>query len=162
MPSEEVRPKLQVAALTPAIFKALFDTFQGDTTPKSKIKYRLSNLNVHPESTGECADNYADTLEYAGLATVSGDEVNHIAASEQSSTRELHESKPAKIDREEAESLAQNAEMRKENDSPQANTALESSAKPGVMFNVNVSLDASLDSDKLAKQLELLRSYGVL
>jgi hypothetical protein len=33
---------------------------------------------------------------------------------------------------------------------------------PGAVFNINVTLDSSLDIEKLSKQLELLKRFGAI
>jgi hypothetical protein len=151
-PIEEAGPLLMEAALAPSLFKALFDTFHGDAFPLSKIRQRAAELNVHPENLDSAVSLYAATLNFAGLATVEGDKVVHKAIKNSTISTDEHNDDVSSDDPsgDNGEGKTDPREDGGENGTPRA------------IFHVNVSLDASLDSDKLEKQLALLKRYGAI
>lgn len=64
-PSEELIPLFRQAALKPTVFKALFETFHGDTVSKAKLKQRVADLKVHPDETGNCVEVYVASMSTA-------------------------------------------------------------------------------------------------
>lgn len=178
-PQEEVIPLYRHAALKPAVFKALFETYHGDTVSKAKLKQRAADLKVHPDETGNCVELYVASMATALLVTIAGDQVTHLASAEAAA--------PAEVVAERDEPSAEEAKVPAtgypamgndaETNAAIPQVAATAAAKGGVgvaqetaerglvpraVFNVNVTLDASLDVDKLEKQLALLRRYGAL
>lgn len=177
-PPEELIPLYRKAALKPAVFKALFETFHSDTVSKAKLKQRAADLKVHPDETGKCVELYVASMSTAGLVTVSGDQITHLASADVATS-------PVAAEEEGVESVDPTDEDATE-DSARANgdgsteppakersgtgkTSIEALQEgsgngmtPRAVFNVNVTLDASLDVEKLEKQLALLRRYGAL
>lgn len=178
-PPEELIPLYRQAVLKPAVFKALFETYHGDSVSKAKLKQRAADLNVHPDETGNCVELYVASMAKAGLVTVAGDQITHLASADA-------EVLPVADEDEDAESADPVEEITIEDsvsgriDEDGAATASSkgrngagkaiagapregaSGATPRAVFNVNVTLDASLDVEKLEKQLALLRRYGAL
>ena len=177
-PPEELIPLYRQSVLKPTVFKKLFDTFHGDTVSKAKLKQRAADLKVHPDETATCVDLYVSGMETAGLVTIEGEQVKHLASSDLES---------AFVENSASEDVPEAAEDSSESDETQitspadgdgASTELhavgdEEIAKPHVpggntqlgpraVFNVNVTLDSSLDTEKLQKQLELLKRYGAI
>jgi len=155
------RPKLlAAAALSPAIFKGLFDTYHGDETTRAKLRQRAAALNVHPEETEKCVDLYVSSLAMAGLVSVDGDRVSHVQSSAKS---DVGPSAEIEADPEEADGPAgDGADVDGTDD---ANSTPDREAQGEIrsaVFNVNVTLDSSLDTDKLERQLKLLKRYGVI
>jgi hypothetical protein len=151
-PPEEIQPLYRQAALQPKVFRSLFDTFHGDDVTKAKLKQRAADLQVHPEETENCVELYIATVVFAGLATTDGDKVSHAPAGV--STPEG----PAEGMELTADAGASDtADEEVPTDQPDL-----SLRPPRAAINVNVTLDSSLDIDKLAKQLELLKRYGAL
>lgn len=160
-PPEELQPLLAQAALTPPLFKALFDTFHGDEVSLAKLRQRAAELDVHPDNLPNAASIYATSLSLAGLVTVQGEKVTHGSTPATSSNVA-----PAGEDEPNAE------------ESDPGDAAVEKDANPGdivpdlplegsvntprAVFQVNVNLDASLDTDKLERQLALLKRYGAI
>jgi hypothetical protein len=172
-PPEELLPLLRQAALSPTIFKAIFDTFHGDAVTRAKLKQRAAGLKVHPDQADACVDLYVKTMEFAGLVAVEGDKIVHVPSS--SLGAKPHDEELQKKDEEEAgESEAESSEddAVDDNDDGESESDAESGgvvgkvarrpAPPKAIININVSLDSTTDSDKLAKQLALLRKYGAL
>ena len=153
-PPEEKIQILRKAALEPAVFKALFDTFQGDEVSAAKLRQRAAELKVHPEETEKCAENYISSMITAELARVEGDKVIHISAAETLKT--ARNTPPENEDT----SNVLNDDENIEEDSESDLTLPKSRAR--AVFNVTINLDASLDAEKLEKQLKLLKRYGAI
>ena len=169
-PPDELSPLLRQAALSPIIFRGIFDTYHGDSVARAKLKQRAADLKVHPDQAEACADLYVRTMEFAGLVTVDGDKIVHVNSSTVStepSAGEQQEESDAEAgdfdDIDEAETT-EDEEVEEENDNGKVGgkIAKRRSAAPKAVININVSLDSTTDSDKLAKQLALLRKYGAL
>ncbi|MER2539594.1 MAG: hypothetical protein ABTQ26_10170 [Azonexus sp.] len=176
-PAEELSSLFRQAILKPTVFKKLFDTFHGDTVSKSKLKQRAADLNVHPDETETCVNLYVSGMTTAGLVTVEGEQVRHLASSHVATVSEIcveGETDPEMADDElgapeldynsdiGTSMSANGADEREEIDkahSPRRHTA---QSGPRAVFNVNVTLDSSLDIEKLQKQLELLKHFGAI
>lgn len=161
-PAEELPALYARAALAPPIFKALFDTFHGDDVPIGRLKQRAAELNVHPDNTTTCANTYVAAISLAGLATVEGDRVVHEAATVGEASKLLE------IAADELDNLTPN-----ENHGQTNIEASEDSINPNneqigaggnmrAVFHVNVNLDSSLDTEKLERQLALLKRFGAI
>jgi hypothetical protein len=153
-PSDEILPLKQEAVLKPGVFRALYTTFQGDAVPRPKLKQRAAELKVHPDETETCVQIYVTGLVSAGLATVDGDKVVHVPSSslvvERMADVTAEQFEPTGED----ETVPDDAEK-----TPQAADLLR---RPRAVFNVSVSLDSSLDTEKLERQLALLKRYGAI
>jgi hypothetical protein len=163
-PEEDRTPLLQRAFLNSKLFKQVFDTFHGDTISTAKIKQLVQQLGVHPDSADECVDIFIDSAVVAGPGTLAGDSVALIKAGEiapaagetAASEGAVPPEEPETAEGGTAEALAgpnSDAGPETEKPAPRANRA-------GV--NVTLTVDSSSDPDKLQKQLELLRKYGVI
>lgn len=166
-PPDEVQPLLQKAALHPAIFKKIYEAFQGDTVSKAKLRQRAAGLSVHPEETAACVELYVSALVTAGLATVDGENVTHTAMGHPSSGNPASAQQQGRDDLEETPDGEPDEEGDARGGASDTNAATETAAPPSgraprAVFNVNVTLDSSLDTEKLEKQLQLLKRYGAL
>jgi hypothetical protein len=178
-PTEELAPLYRQAMLKPTVFKKLFDTFHGDTVSKAKLKQRAADLKVHPEETATCVELYVSGMTIAGLVTVVGDQVKHLASSDvaaASAASAVGEAEPETIDEEPGgEESTEAQDSGDDGTGVTANGANESEktaqaqapkdtghSGPRAVFNVNVTLDSSLDIEKLQKQLELLKRFGAI
>lgn len=179
-PPEELIPLYRKAALKPIVFKALFETYHGDTISKAKLKQRAADLKVHPDETGNCVEFYVVSMATAGLVTVVGDQITHLASAEAAPPMGIEEGDTDSTDPvEEAttedsvqahgDTETNGAAAPPKNGSNGTGTAIAETQRDGVggtapraVFNVNVTLDASLDVEKLERQLALLRRYGAL
>lgn len=167
-PPDEIISLHQQSALRPTIFKALFDTFNGDEVSRAKLRQRAAELKVHPDQTEACIEIYLSTMSTANLVHVDGDKVTHLSLGENGSRKT--ESPGEEGDRD----LPANNRRLAEDDSTSQSlndggevtgTNVQKTASnlaPRAVFNVNVTLDSSLDTEKLQKQLELLKRYGAL
>jgi hypothetical protein len=156
-PDEDKLPLLQKAVLQPDVFKKLFETFHGDVkTSVSKIRQRASEIGVHPDTADKCAQVYSDSVVLAGLAKREGDALSHEHAASIADEPEAEQPPAEELGAEDEEKV------------PGAGDAGES-ASPAIpptrgraAVQVSINLDSSLDTEKLQKQLELLRQYGAL
>jgi len=179
-PSDELVALYREAVLRPTIFKQLFDTFHGDTVSKRKLKQRVADLKMHPDETSTCVDLYLKGMIAAELVTMEGDQVKHLtsnAIGAQPAAEHVDDVESESSDNDvESKNLNGAASSTSENEgvlpketpdgvsalNPLA-TAQEGTAKgPRAVFNVSVTLDSSLDIDKLQKQLELLKRFGAI
>lgn len=149
-PEDEVVNLYRQCALTPPIFKDLYNTFQGDLLSKAKLKQRAANLGVHPDAAGDCVEIYVSTAALAGLCSVEGEDVSHVAQ---------QPNKAADFD------LGENSTPTISDpaiDDPEtaALSLPRNSGKSNV--NVQINIDSSMDAEKLEKQLRLLKMYGAL
>lgn len=168
-PPDEIVLLYQQAALNPAIFKGLAQTFHGDTVSKAKLKQRASDLKVHPEETEACVDIYISSMLTAELVTVDGEQITHLVTgrdAEAVSDTHLDDSNEVPDEPDESQDAIQ--QDGDDHDAQQEggpvggiNLKLENKI-PRAVFNVNVQLDASLDTEKLEKQLALLKKYGAI
>ncbi len=176
-PAEELVPLYRQAILRPTVFKKLFDTFHGDTVSKGKLKQRAADLKVHPDKTATCVELYVSGMATAGLVTIEGDQVKHLASSDlepasvanvegeaESETADLSEAEGPQ-DGPQSDNEGADAENRVTGDqggASQREPAGNTQPGPRAVFNVNVTLDSSLDIEKLQKQLELLKRFGAI
>jgi len=178
-PQEELVPLFRQAMLKPTIFKKLFDTFHGDAVSKAKLKQRASDLKVHPDETATCIDLYVSGMVEAELVTLEEDLVKHSSSSDIISLPSINAPiQPAptltgesagddvnnKSERDDAEQVdtARNHSNGEQSTVNQVPTKAVGHAGPRAVFNVNVTLDSSLDIEKLQKQLDLLQRFGAI
>lgn len=178
-PPDELVALYRQAILRPTIFKKLFDTFHGDTVSRAKLKQRAADLKVHPDETATCIDLYVAGMTTAALVAVEGDQIKHLASSNvsQSSAAGAEADADAEAADEQVSGDDSNGDegtMGSDLSTPAngssdkvktANPSLPNGAAqsgPRAVFNVNVTLDSSLDIEKLQKQLELLKRFGAI
>jgi len=178
-PEEEAIPLYRQAMLNPTVFRKLFETFHGDSVTKAKLKQRASDLKVHPDSAAACIDLYVAGMTTAGLVTHTGDQVKHVASSDL--TPRAAGGTGAETDEQTADDDLEAEEdgVGADEVGPVTNGSGEDGAdgekggkpvstngshKPGprAVFNVNVTLDSSMDIEKLQKQLQLLKRFGAI
>lgn len=162
-PGEEKAPLLRKACLAPAIFKTLYDTFQSSTVVKAKIRQQALNLKVHPDAVDSCVDFFVGSLETARLATVQDDRITILAVRDgetgsQSKEADADQSSDQPLGNAGTQAGAQDNSSGAEEDSDLP----PSGVRPRATIQVNVTLDSSLDTDKLERQLKLLRKYGAI
>ncbi|MBD7923514.1 hypothetical protein [Xanthomonas bonasiae] len=169
-PDDEVTILYRDSALKPNIFKKLSETFHGDDVSRAKLKQRAAELKVHPDETEACIDIYLSTMQTAGLVRPEGDFFRHLTAQELGTVNPADAEKneePEDSDLEDLEApdaaeSAENEEAPEEEEEGMSVRKLPKRSSPRALFTVNVQLDASLDTEKLEKQLALLKKYGAL
>lgn len=169
-PDDEVVELYRDCALRPNVFKKISETFHGDAVSRAKLKQRASELKVHPDESEACVDVYLATMQLAGLVLAEGELFRHLTA------QDLGATNFAGVEDGESpeDNKAEDAEISAENELAGGDDALEEEeiavqerkatrgSSPRAVFTVNVQLDASLDTEKLEKQLALLKKYGAL
>lgn len=164
-PPGEQMPLLQRACLKPKLFKSLFDTFQNDTVSKAKIKQQALTLGVHPDSGDEAVNIFVDSLTEAGLAHDAHGEFAISAtfdapveqgepseATTTSSTLDQPDFTP-----EQALEKSFSTDQKRDKTTHQFSRAAGRS-----QMQINLTLDSTMDPEKLQKSLDLLKRYGVL
>lgn len=154
-PQDEKFELYRRAALKPDIFNGIYTTYHGDSVSYAKLTKRAAELQVHPESTGKCVDVYIETMEFAGLLSREGDLLTHVGKEiAEPSVQDQIEAEEAVVDYDDV-SISRN--------DVGAHEEAPGLTRRGVAtVQVNINLDSSLDTEKLQKQLELLRRYGAL
>jgi len=154
-PTSEKTQYLRTAFGNVAVFKTLLDTFRGDKVSIAKLRQQAAQLDIHPDNLDLFTQLFVDSAVSAGLAKQEGDDIT-LSASDAVPEQHNDELKPA------------NDEIPKLADPP-ATDEIDESAKDGfdgrpakAIINVNVTIDSSLDTEKLEKQLKLLRRYGAI
>jgi hypothetical protein len=158
-PPEDMQNFLRSAALHPSVFKTLFDTFHGDDVSRARLRQRVLDLNVHPEEAERCVDVYVSSMATAGLITASGDKLAHLSQFALGESAPPHEVNDESGRVEEGVGGDESADARDEATDPVESLDRRS---PRAVFNVNVTLDSSLDIEKLSKQLEVLKRFGAI
>jgi hypothetical protein len=128
---------------------------------------------VHLEEAERCVDLYVSSMTTAGLLTADGDRVTHVANEDLAVTI----APAAATDPASAISPAKQRLPSDKSDSggdfdvgvglpegaDHSRTAvLPNHSAPQAVFHVNVTLDSSMDIEKLQKQLELLKRFGAI
>jgi hypothetical protein len=160
---EERVPLLQKAFLSSKLFKEMFTTYNGDTVAKGKLRQHALSLKVHPDSAEECVELFLASAETAQLGTRDGDSITLVKSGEAAANAveqvdldepevEQHAAKTPEQQGVPPKSNVEAAQVRQEDSGPRQKSGL----------NVTLTVDSSSDPDKLQKQLELLRKFGVI
>lgn len=166
-PSEEQSPLLQQALLKPAVFNTLYETFKGDRVSLAKIRQQASSHDVHPDNLTKCVNLFVESAEFAGVAQKEGEDFVF------SLTPGVQAMNPVVDEAEEqiatGDTPLEKTESKQENSRQSASnkpltTAIPSEHAPSgrSVIHVNIALDSSLDTEKLEKQLDLLRRFGAI
>jgi hypothetical protein len=167
-PPEELAAHLRAAVLRPKIFKSLFDTYHGNVVTRAKLKQRTADLNVHPDQTEACVDIYLQSAQFAGLIVPEGEGFRHLSDSQANAivepaiVVEPKDQEKGDIDKDPDGSAKKHEPTTKNSEGGNDNSADNAGNRPRAIFNVNVNLDSSLDTEKLQKQLELLKRFGAI
>ncbi|SHH61279.1 hypothetical protein SAMN04488109_4626 [Chryseolinea serpens] len=159
-PVDEIIPHLQSACLKPKLFKQLYETFKGDTVNFPKLKQQAAKLKVHPDSADECVQIFTSSLKYSGLAELDGDAFKFVS---QPTSKNASDAKPQdnkNDDVEDTNSGDVDGDDDNENNTPPPQLPIRQHAPSSVQ--VNISLDPSMDPEKLEKLLKLLKAYGAI
>jgi hypothetical protein len=169
---ENLSKYLQEAFLRPLIFNELHATFVGDQVTKAKIREQAGHRGVHAENLDRCVDIFSESLVFAGLGESVGDEIKVLARGAQTAIPNeptddidiIDAESPGSTETTDAEGVegrgAAEAGTKK---SPSPPAAADSPGPSGrSVIHVNLTLDSTMDTDKLEKQLALLRKFGAL
>jgi hypothetical protein len=168
-PPDEMRPLSQLAVLKPDVFKTLYETFKGDKVAAAKIRQQASNLEVHPDNLEKCVTLFVESIVFAGLGEMNGDEISlappvmeqpEVPSADAAPDEGVGERSGPGGSKESG-----NAEKRQSvpvKPPLAAGAATEHAPSGRSVIHVNIDLDSSLDTEKLERQLELLRRYGAI
>lgn len=166
-------PLIRRAMLSSKVFRELFETYHGDEASKGKVRGRTQQLSVHPDLGDECADLFMASAETAGLATRGADGIRLVAAAAVPPPATPADEDSSLVEPEtplgsEAATGMKDETLHSEASATPAGAAVGATASPAPRprtaadVSVNLTVDSSLDGEKLAKQLALLRSYGLI
>jgi len=170
------RTLLRRTVLSPKVYREIFNTYHGDLASKAQIRNRALGLDLHPDAGDTCTDLFIASAMTAGIATAEGDNVRLISATENSeaATPELpHENgeEADTIDLDDPETVVQNQDETAKKDLAPHNSQATVHDDPGnavrprqrvADVTLNLTVDSSLDGEKLEKQLALLRRFGLI
>jgi hypothetical protein len=149
------------AFLQSKVYRELYNTYQGDETTKTKIKGRAQQLGVHPDASEQCTDLFMSSAGTAQLATPDGDGIRLGSATEVAAPEPIggepedfpEELESGDVDTTGTLSVQSAPSPDADITRPRPRTAAD--------VTLNLSVDSSLDGDKLEKQLNLLRKFGL-
>ena len=166
-PLGELQPLLRQACIKPRVFGMLFNTYNGDQVSLAKLRQQASSVKVHPEELDNCAQIFVESAVYAGLATQGDDQITLVSTREIATPSTIISGETSDEDSDEDPSVDAVGARREEGltaptensvEIPQTDERLPAKA----VIRVNVNLDSSFDTDKLERQLQLLRKFGAL
>lgn len=161
-PPNEKLPFTQKAFLAPKVFKGLYETFRGDTVSRAKLRQQAIGLKVHPDAADDCVEHFVSSLVAAQLGSESTDGVSLASAPASAGTATEVSDQDTQPPVEDEHGAVDEAATESEQNPPEGDVAHPGQDGPKAVFHVNVNLDASLDTEKLEKQLQLLRRYGAI
>lgn len=156
---------LQQVFLKPPVFKALFETFHGDKVTLAKVRQQASNLDVHPDSLDDCARVFTESAQFAGIAILEGEELRFHPAKDSPPLAEEPPTDDSALGHGHSEAAAAGPPPPSEIQEKKGADAKAGADRPisgRSVIHVNIDLDSSLDTEKLEKQLELLKRYGAI
>lgn len=155
-PENEREPLLRVACLKPQLFGKIFNTFKGDRVSKAKVRQQAINFAVHPDSADEFVSVFIESLVYAKLGTLEGDNV--AFAEKLPDVPDQRKDTGEELGRQAQDNLGESKGQTSvaSTEQSQGSTAQSIQAKAQVQINI----DPSMDPEKLEKLLKVLRQYG--
>jgi hypothetical protein len=155
---------LQRAFRFSKLFSQIFETYNGDSVTKAKVRQHALTLKVHPESVEECVSLFFESAEIAGLGTRDGDSITLLNAGAVATINGNTSEKLEESDVKEKDGVGTGQlkpiHQSQPKDETRNNTDSAQERKAGVI--VNLTVDSSSDPDKLQKQLELLRKFNMI
>ncbi|MDR3799179.1 MAG: hypothetical protein P4K93_13570 [Terracidiphilus sp.] len=170
----ESLPLVRKAFLSARVFQELFNTYQDDQASKAKIKGRAQQLRVHPDLADGCADLFISSAVAAKLASIEGDGVRLLpttqigqpapAPAEQKDNSIAEAEATADHDPKLPSAVAEGAPLSSASSDQQGSDPTAFAPRPRTAADVaiNLTVDSSLDGDKLERHLALLRRYGLI
>jgi hypothetical protein len=163
-PKTEQHIVIQRAFFNAKLFKQLYDTFQSDTVSRAKLRQAAVTAKVHPDTGLECVDCFVSSAVTAGLATeIDAENVAITAASTLNAPPVVTEPAPDALPADEEGTPA--AEVTPPPPKPATSAAKQTGSGDGTTrtgAQLQLHVDSSSDPDKLRKQLELLREFGMI
>jgi hypothetical protein len=164
---EEIYPLYEQACLKPKIFRVLFDTFHDDTVSTAKLKQQAASAGAHPDQAEDCGKLFAEAAVFSKLAERDGEsiKIGSVSGSVAVTIGEESEGPEAVEDSLLLPSDEIPIEKNYQGNPNAADTEISRGMASGScrsVIHVNVTIDSTLDTEKLERQLALLRKYGAL
>jgi hypothetical protein len=159
----EERPAMwRQAFLTSKIFAQIYEALQGDTVTKARVRQIAMTNGVHGTNGDLCVDLFVTGAVKAGLAVAAPDDKFVITPSTGIAPRPAApESEETDIGEQSETPVTTAAPVPPKPAAPPGSNASGAGAtKTGAQLQLHV--DSSSDPDKLRKQLELLREFGMI
>lgn len=160
---------LQAAFLTPPLFKKLHTAFQGDQRSIAELRQQAQKFRVHPDNLEECVAVFTASGIHAGLISQVGDryairQVGSLAQPESSPEES------ADVVDEELQEEAENGsgmDLSEEEQAPEAGMSGAQEVtrrfrRGGASITIDLKIDSSMDADKLAKMVRILKQNGLI
>jgi hypothetical protein len=162
-PEAEKNVLIRQSFLNVSTFKDAFETFQGSTTNKSRIKnYAVNSLKVHLDSADKFVDIFLESGDVAQLCTIQGDDITFV------NNNELGQIKSENRGDGQDETDEGNTDEISDDQQDDDNTDSQSNHTPprNKMRNnghkIELKIDPTLDPEKLEKQLKVLKKFGLI
>ncbi len=168
-PAEDRPAMWRLAFLTSKIFAEIHDALQGDTVTKARVRQIAVTNGVHGSNADLCVDLFVEGAIKAELAMAAPDDKYVITPSTAIAQAPAASQSGESGTGEEAETSALATVLApaapapaplKPPAPPQPTVDGASAKQPGAQLQLHV--DSSSDPDKLRKQLELLREFGLI
>lgn len=161
-PPDELSPLLHKAFMQAPVFKSLFESFQNDTTSLAKLQRQASVQKVHVDSLSKCVDVFVKSLVFAGLGSNNADQVTLKPSALAPTSGDPDIDDKDKSD-DGADTLKPNAKQEEERDAESpSRTKLKGMTNQSSDVRVNITIDPTMDPEKLEKHLSVLKKYGVI
>ena len=127
------------------------------------MKQRASELGVHPDSTAKCAQIYAESVVYSGLAVRDGDTLahEHISSIAEAAAPDEGDGTEANPN-ESGAGIGLEEQQKQQEQEEELEQAVQPRSNSRAAVQVTINVDSSLDTEKLEKQLELLKRFGAI
>jgi hypothetical protein len=155
---QELASVLQKAFFTPKLFKDLFDTYLDDTVTIAKIKQGAGRLGVHLDSLEKCASIFIESAVLCKLAFQDGENITLTKSPQDRPDEESDETELTDIKENQNDELDLGGNVEDE----ELYVGSEKIRNRNSNVQVSIDLDSTMDTEKLEKQLKLLKLYGVI
>jgi hypothetical protein len=152
------------ACLRPRVFRNLYDTFHGDEVALGRLRQQAADSKVHPDELDNCVEMFVASAVFSGLGKQEGDMLRLIPASDvnvqTAANGSDRKNEEATSEEESAEDVGGDEEHTDEREPSAASKTDRASVRSVVQ--VNVTIDSTMDTEKLERQLSLLRRFGAI
>jgi hypothetical protein len=117
---------------------------------------------VHVDSLSKCVDVFVKSLTYAGLGNTNGDQVTLNPITINPATSDKNTNDNGISDDHEDTIIPDPKEEEPTAEGSQSRGRLKGMTNQSSDFRVNITIDPTMDPEKLEKHLSLLKRYGVI
>lgn len=161
-PEEDLPALLEKACLRPKVFRSLFDTFKGDKISMARLKQQAANLEVHPENLPKCSEIFIESAVFAKLATEKNNEVFLTTSIGVITAEEPLQEENQDATGDSVEDAGSNTVKETIDEDPDPTPNPPQRKVGNATIQISITLDSSLDTEKLEKQLALLKKFGAI